>query len=69
MIGWRKAATAVHVGVTIGVASSLVFAIIGVGSMVGRKNDVGWSHRVVVILMFSVVVLGSGALLAAMGHH
>ena len=66
--GRRKAADTVDVGVIIGVVSSLVFAVIGVGSMVKRKDDIGWVHRAVVFLIFICVVLASSVVLAALGH-
>lgn len=66
--GRRKAETTVDAGVIIGVASSLVFAIIAVGSMVGRRDNVGWIHRAVVLLMFLCIALGGGGLLAALSH-
>lgn len=65
--GRRKAETTVDAGVIIGVASSLVFAIIAVGSMVGRKDDVGWVHRISVFLLFAVVAAGGGGLIASLG--
>lgn len=65
--GRRKAETTVDAGVIIGVAASLVFAIIGVGSMVGRKDDVGWVHRASVFVIFICVALGCGGLLAGLG--
>ncbi len=66
--GRRKAASTVDVGVIIGVVSSLVFAIMGVGSMARRNDDVGWVHRAVVLLIFICVALASGILLAALRH-
>ena len=66
--GRRKAANAVDVGVIIGVVSSLVFAVMGLGGMVRRKDDVGWVHRAVVFLVFVCVVLASSVLLAALQH-
>ncbi len=66
--GRRKAANTVDAGVIIGVVSSLVFAIMGVGSMVKRKTDVGWAHRAVVWLAFVCVVLASSIMLAALRH-
>lgn len=66
--GRRKAASRVDAGVIIGVVSSLVFTVMGVGSMVGRKDDVGWVHRAVVVLLFVCVVLASSLLLAALRH-
>lgn len=64
--GRRKAANTVDAGVILGVVSSLVFAVMGVGSMVRRKNDVGWLHRAVVLLVFVCIVLASSILLAAL---
>lgn len=66
--GRRKAANTVDVGVIIGVVSSMVFAVMGMGSMVRRKDNVGWVHRAVVFLLFLCVVLTSGILLAALRH-
>ena len=64
--GRRKAEITVDAGVVIGVAASLVFGIVAVGCMIGRKDDVGWVHRAIVFLFFACVVLGSGLLLAAL---
>ena len=64
--GRRKAEFAVDAGVLVGVAASLVFGIVAVGCMIGRKDDVGWVHRAIVSLVFACVVLGSGLLLAAL---
>ena len=64
--GRRKAEITVDSGVIIGVAASLVFAIVAVGCMIGRKDDVGWVHRAIVFLFLACVVLGSGLLLAAL---
>ena len=66
--GRRKAAGEVDIGVIIGVVSSLVFAIMGVGSMVRRKDDVGWVHRAIVALTFICVVFASSVLLAALHY-
>lgn len=66
--GRRKAEMTVDAGVIIGVATSLVFAIIGVGSMVGRKDNVGWVQRAIVSLVFACVAFGSGALLATLNQ-
>ena len=66
--GRRKAASRVDAGVIIGVVSSLVFTVMGVGSMARRKDDVGWVHRAVVFLLFVCVVLASSLLLAALRH-
>lgn len=66
--GRRKAANTVDAGVIIGVVSSLVFAVMGMGSMVSRKDDVGWVHRAAVFLTFVCVVLASSSLLAALRH-
>lgn len=66
--GRRKAANTVDTGVIIGVVSSLVFAVMGVGSMMRRKDDVGWVHRVGVGLVFTCVVIVGGILLATLRH-
>ena len=67
--GRRKSVFTVDAGVTIGVAASLVFAIAGVGSMIGRKDDVGWVHRAIVVLFFGCVLLGSVVLFAMLSRH
>lgn len=66
--GRRKDAGAVDAGVVIGVVSSLVFAVMAVGSMMMRRDDVGWVHRCVVSLVFIGVLGASGLLLAALWH-
>ena len=66
--GRRKAANTVDVGVVIGVVSSLIFAVMGVGSMIRRTDDVGWVHRAIVLVVLVSVVLVSGILLAALRH-
>lgn len=66
--GRRKAETTVDAGVIIGVAASIVFAIIGVGSMVGRRDKLGWAHRSIVFSIFVLVVIGSGSLTATLRH-
>lgn len=65
--GRRKAEATVDAGVIIGVTSSLVFAIVAVGSMVGRRDDVGWVHRTIVYLIFVCIAVGGGGLLVGLG--
>ena len=65
--GRRKAEVTVDVGVIIGVAASLVFAVIAVGNMAGRRENVGWVHRSIVMLTFVCIVACSGGLLASLG--
>ena len=64
--GRRKAAARVDAGVVIGVAASLVFAVIGVGSMLGRRDKLGWAHRGIVSLVFILVLITGVGLLAAL---
>ena len=66
--GRRKAEVTVDAGVIIGVSSSFLFAIIGVGSMLGRKDDVGWVLRAIVFLVFTGVILGSVGLLTTLNR-
>ena len=63
-----KSANTVDVAVVVGVVSSLIFAVVGIGSMVRRRDDVGWVHRAVVCLVFACVVVPSSLLLAALRH-
>ena len=65
--GRRKAGATVDVGIIVGAAASLVFAVIAVGNMMGRSENVGWVHRSIVILVFLCIVAISGALLASLG--
>ena len=64
--GRRKAVARVDAGVVIGVAAGLVFAIIAVGCMLGRKDQLGWAHRGIVSLMFVLLVIASVGILAAL---
>ena len=66
--GRRKAANTVDAGVVIGVGSSLVFGVMGVGSMKRRNDDVGWVHRSIVFSVFICVVLAGSVLLATLRH-
>ena len=64
--GRRKAATEVDAGVVIGVSAAFVFAIIGVGSMMARRTDLGWVHRTTILLLSLCVFLAGLALLVMM---
>ena len=66
--GRQKVAAEVDLGVVIGVAASLVFAIIGLGSLLARRAHLGWVHRVIVLLVFLGVMLVSVALLVALSR-
>ena len=65
--GRRKSAVAVKLGVIVGVIWSLVFAIVGVGTMLARSNNLGWMHRAVVLLILAIICVGNGVSLAASG--
>ena len=64
--GRRKAGTTVDAGVIVGVVTSILFAIIAVVSMIGRKDEVGWVHRSSVLLLFIFLVICGAALLASL---
>ena len=64
--GRRKSALAVNLGVLVGVIWSLIFAIIGVGTMMARKTKLGWIHRAAVLLILAIACVGNGVLLAVL---
>ncbi len=59
----RKRIT-VDAGVIFGIIAGLVFAIMGVGLMLVRKDKLAWIHRVLVLLVFAGLCVASGILLA-----
>lgn len=62
--GRRKSALAVNLGMMIGVICSLIFAMVGVGTMIARTTNLGWMHRAAVFLILAIVCVGNGVLLA-----
>ncbi len=62
--GRRKSALAVNLGVLVGVIWSLIFAIVGVGMMTAQTKNLGWIHRVAVLLILIIICVGNGVLLA-----
>ena len=62
--GRRKSAMAVNLGVLAGVIWSLIFAIVGVGTMLVRSKRLGWMHRAAVLLVLAIICVGNGVLLA-----
>ena len=61
--GRRKDAATVDLGVIVGVIASLVFAVVAVGTMVGRREELGWVYRAVVLFMFALDCMGCGVLI------
>ncbi|KAI9709168.1 MAG: hypothetical protein M1812_007753 [Candelaria pacifica] len=59
----RKRIT-VDVGVIVGIVAGLLFAVLGVGLMLVRRDRLGWVHRVTVLLVFAGLCVASGILLA-----
>ena len=59
----RRYVVTADIGTLVGVISSLVFAAVGVGMMVGRKDNVGWVHRSTVLLAFVGVCFGNVVLI------
>ncbi len=62
--GRRKSALALNLGVMVGVICSLIFAMVGIGTMLARTNNLGWMHRAAVLLILAIVCVGNGVLLA-----
>ena len=60
----RRYVVTADIGTLVGVVSSLVFATVAVGMMVGRKDDVGLVHRTGVLLAFTGVCVGNAVLIA-----
>jgi len=60
----RRYVVTADIGTLVGVVSSLVFAAVGVGMMVGRKEDVGLVHRSGVLSAFVGVCVGNAVLIA-----
>lgn len=65
--GRRRDAATVDMGVIVGVIASLVFAVVAVGTMVGRTEDLGWVYRTVVLLVFALDCVGCGVLIVVLG--
>ena len=62
--GRRKAAADTDVGVLVGVAFSLTLGVAGLGATAARMAATGWVWWSVVSLLFVVLVVGNGVLLA-----
>ena len=55
----RKAEFEVDIGVVLAVIAALMFAVMGIGCMIARREKVGWAYRTAVLLLaFSVLVVG-----------
>jgi len=59
----RSYVVTADIGTLVGVVSSLVFAAVAVGMMVGRKENVGLVHRSVVLVAFVGVCAGNTVLI------
>lgn len=62
--GRRKSGLALNIGVMVGVVCSLLFAMVGIGTMLARTTNLGWMHRAAVLLILAIVCVGNGVLLA-----
>ena len=60
----RRYLVTADIGTLVGVVSSLVFAAVAVGMMVGRKDDVGAWHRSAVLAAFVALCAGNSVLIA-----
>ena len=65
----RKGAIEVDIGVVVGVSTALVFALVGLASMIARRSHVGWIHRTLVLLICLCVLVVSITLLVATGER
>lgn len=65
--GRRRDAATVDLGVVVGVIASLVFAVVAVGTMVGRAEDLGWIYRAAVLLLFALDCMGCGVVILVLG--
>lgn len=63
--GRRRDAATVDLGVIVGVIASLVFAVVAVGTMVGR--NLGWLHRALVLVLFALDCVGCAVLIVVLG--
>ena len=66
--GRKKATAEVDVGVVICVAASLVFASMGVGCTVARRDTIKWVHRSVVVLTLVLVLVANAGVLTGLSH-
>ena len=67
--GRQKAAAEVDTGVIIGVAASLVFAILAVGCMLSRRERGAWIPHLTAALLLLLVTLANALLLWGLSHR
>ena len=67
--GRKRSAGQVDIGVIIGSTASLIFAIIGMGCMIARQDNLGLVHRATVSLSALLVVLANTALVYGLSHR
>lgn len=67
--GRHRLRVEVDAGVIVGMVSSLFFATLGFGTMLYRKDNLGWLHKVVVVLAFAVVCVFNGILLVVVAGN
>ncbi|KAI9796539.1 MAG: hypothetical protein M1833_006103 [Piccolia ochrophora] len=65
----RKLRFSVNAGVVMGVIASLSFAVAGIGLILTRKERLGWTHRSVFFMLFCLICIASGFLLAFAGNY
>jgi uncharacterized protein YrrD len=52
-----------NIGSLAGVVLSVMFALLGIGVMVARKDNVGWFHRAAVVLVSAIAAVGNAVLI------
>lgn len=67
--GRKKAAATVDLGVIVGVIASLVFATVGLATIIWRTQTSGWTYRASVLLAFALDCMGCVALLVMLGER
>lgn len=67
--GRHRLRVEVDAGVIVGMVSSLFFATLGFGTMLYRKDDIGWVHKTAVILVFTAICVCNGVLLVVVAGN
>ena len=62
----KKYVFTADLGGLVGITSSIVFAVLGVGMMAGRREDVGWVHRWSVLVVAGILGVGNVLLAVSM---
>lgn len=67
--GRHRLRVEVDAGVIVGMVSSLFFATLGFGTMLYRKDNLGWLHKLAVTLTFAGVCIFNGILLVVVAGN